>query len=874
VAGSVSIFAGFSTHYYDVTAQNAEDSGYTVVQSDSAVGLSVCSGNPQCFVPVGVDWRLSAAANAARVLSIIQQVLAITGSDRVDILAHSQGGLVANALVHIPTSVGDIYRIVTLGTPYLGAPEAWSELLYAEPCLDHHYFGCPLDPGVVQSLIENYPGAAELDPSEADFAASLRSPMFNSAASLTYAQAQTVEAAALATLTAPATPRDTALVAAAAAFHDATDDWAPLDPQVGLLRMVGYDSGGASEECAPAFVPCNAAELGSYNDDATIVSVDADAEAGLANPHLTPESYGTGDGTVPLYSASLYDPATEFDDRGLGHNMYWCGISHDGLAQSTSVWQDAEAYLEGALNPTVDSAGNTCPDGTYGSIASLGLIGAPANTAITLTAAPNPAVAGQNVTFTAAVSPSTATGTVTFSDGSTPLGSATLSGGVAIITTSTLTAGSQSITASYGGDADDNGSTSSPLIEEIDQPPSAYTAVSPFRVCDTRPAGGGITPNQCDDDSTGAGSGPILQGDRRVVTIDGFGGVPATGVTAVVVNTTAIAPTSETYLALYPDGSVRPDTSNLNPRVGEVEANLVEVAVSPAGKIDVFNALGSTNIALDIEGYVSSASTGVFIPVAPARICDTRAPVGGVLTTQCNLSGGGPILASGPVLTFNVHTASDNIPSSGVSAVVFNLTAIGPSAPTVLTAYAGGGIRPTASNVNLDPGQAVPNRVIVPVSSSGTVSIWNSVGSVNVAVDVNGWFGTSAGAQFSGLAPTRVCDTRGASVGCAEGLVGAGHVLNVRIAGVAGIPPLGGASAPVAVVANVTAVNATTGTVVTAYPGPLGSVVPSSSDLNIPSYEPVTNLIVVEVGADGTINLRNELGDINLIVDVLGYYSG
>jgi hypothetical protein len=84
---------------------------------------------------------------------------------------------------------------------------------------------------------------------------------------------------------------------------------------------------------------------------------------------------------------------------------------------------------------------------------------------------------------------------------------------------------------------------------------------------------------------------------------------------------------------------------------------------------------------------------------------------------------------------------------------------------------------------------------------------------------------------------------------------------------------MGGAGAPVAVVANVTAVNATTGTVVTVYPGPVGSAVPTSSGLNIPSFEPETNLVVVEVGADGTINLRNDLGDVNLIVDILGYYS-
>jgi hypothetical protein len=31
--------------------------------------------------------------------------------------------------------------------------------------------------------------------------------------------------------------------------------------------------------------------------------------------------------------------------------------------------------------------------------------------------------------------------------------------------------------------------------------------------------------------------------------------------------------------------------------------------------------------------------------------------------------------------------------------------------------------------------------------------------------------------------------------------------------------------------------------------------------------------VVVQVGADGRINLFNDAGSVNLIVDVLGYYS-
>jgi NHL repeat len=416
-------------------------------------------------------------------------------------------------------------------------------------------------------------------------------------------------------------------------------------------------------------------------------------------------------------------------------------------------------------------------------------------------------------------------------------------------------------------------------------PPAAhpYTAITPFRVCDTRPAAPGIVANQCD----APGNGPIGALTPRVVTIEGLGSQPVpSGATAVVVNVTAIAPTQATFVTLYPDLTGNPGTSNLNVSAGQVVANLVEVGLSAGGKIDVLNAAGTINVALDIEGYVSSASTGLYNALAaPVRICDTRAAAGAVRANQCNVGGAHPIVSTGPVLTFNVNTLTDGVPSSGVTAVVFNLTAIAPSQPTVLTAYPADVSRPEASNINLNPGTAVPNRIIVPVSSTGTVgnvSIWNGAGSVNVAVDIAGWFQATTGKQFTPLArPFRVCNTQngnpadgGETTGCAKATVSGGTALNIDVTGIDGIPQEGNAGAPTAIVANVTAVNATTGTFITVYPGPNTSPVPNASDLNVASYLPVPNLVVVTVDSvDGTINLYNALGNVNLIVDIYGYYS-
>ena len=417
-------------------------------------------------------------------------------------------------------------------------------------------------------------------------------------------------------------------------------------------------------------------------------------------------------------------------------------------------------------------------------------------------------------------------------------------------------------------------------------PPGPYTGVTPFRICDTRPIGPGVAANQC---NSGSGPhGPLGPSATRSITAAITGsGVPGTGVSAVVVNLTAIAPSVSTVLTVYPSSGAQPSTSNITPAAGKVIANLVEVALSPGGQFNIFNAAGTTNVAIDIEGYVSattSGTTGLFNPTTPTRICDTRTGRG-ITVNQCDGTGPQPILAGHP-LTFDVHGSGSPVPSTGVSAVVFNLTAIAPTANTVLTAYPSGAPSPRASNINILAGGVVPNRVIVPVPAHCSapnckVTIANGAGSVDVAVDIDGWYtdntGTQTGALFSGVAPSRLCDTRFGNSndpGCGKAPVSAGPagVLNIQVAGKAGIPSMSSANPPVAVVVNVTGVGATTGTYVTAYSSDALSP-PRVSDLNVLVGQADTNLVVVQVGSDGTINLYNAAGSVELIVDVFGYYS-
>lgn len=106
-----------------------------------------------------------------------------------------------------------------------------------------------------------------------------------------------------------------------------------------------------------------------------------------------------------------------------------------------------------------------------------------ANTTTTVSSLANPASIGQSITFTATVSVTAPgsgmpTGTVTFKDGTTTIGTGTLSGGTATLVTSSLASGSHNITATYGGDANFNTSTSSTLTQTVNKASTATTISS------------------------------------------------------------------------------------------------------------------------------------------------------------------------------------------------------------------------------------------------------------------------------------------------------------------------------------------------------------------------------------------------------------
>jgi hypothetical protein len=123
--------------------------------------------------------------------------------------------------------------------------------------------------------------------------------------------------------------------------------------------------------------------------------------------------------------------------------------------------------------------------------------------------------------------------------------------------------------------------------------PVAVT-ITPFRLVDTRPA---------PDGPVGGSAQPFGPGETRTYGAAGVGTVPADA-TGVVLNTTAVDATADSFLTLWPAGAPRPLASTLNPFPGRITFNAATVDLNATGQFSVYNLAGTVNVVIDVTGYL------------------------------------------------------------------------------------------------------------------------------------------------------------------------------------------------------------------------------------------------------------------------------
>ena len=312
---------------------NVSDFYNTTITSFEAAGYQL----NQTLFPWPYDWRKDIELNAGLLIQFIDQVRTTTGAARVDLVGHSQGGLVTLVALANPASSGKIRKAVTLGAPVLGATRSMALVQYQFLCFIGDQGSCFLHKPTLQTVLRNFPSAYELMPGAA----------FDQAVGkvLTLAYDRNtdgVDDGPLAYeqwLAIVAAERNSALADRNRAFHERYDTFVPADATTQVVRVIGS----------------NVATIQSITEDQVC--------PGNGQPcyfeYTT--TTGTGDGTVPLHAADLCNAATGFDRRAGVPNKLFSGVDHGALPTNGGVLDFVKGYLADTVSISPSAACETLP---------------------------------------------------------------------------------------------------------------------------------------------------------------------------------------------------------------------------------------------------------------------------------------------------------------------------------------------------------------------------------------------------------------------------------------------------------------------------------------------------------------------------------
>ena len=251
---------------------------------------------------------------------------------------------------------------------------------------------------------------------------------------------------------------------------------------------------------------------------------------------------------------------------------------------------------------------------------------------------------------------------------------------------------------------------------------SAYFPLTPQRIVDTR-TGLGVV-----------GGHPAKLGANQPITFTFTGFYQLTAVTG---NLTVVNSTSPWALYLGPDPIAHPSSSTINFSAGETIANDVTVAVNSTDAFSITYmgpAGATTDLVFDLTGFYAddpgAAGANLYVPLAPARLLDTR--VGNGLP--------GKLSANVPA-TFPV-TGRGGVPGD-VTAVTGNVTVVNSTSSWAVYLGPDPVPSPLSSNVNFSAGQIRCNGLSVALSAAGTLSAtYMSItgNTTDLVFDVTGFF--------------------------------------------------------------------------------------------------------------------------------------
>ena len=374
---------------------------------------------------------------------------------------------------------------------------------------------------------------------------------------------------------------------------------------------------------------------------------------------------------------------------------------------------------------------------------------------------------------------------------------------------------------------------------------SSYTPVSPSRILDTR-IGLGFARR-------------VNAGETFTLPLPA---VPA-GASAVVLNLTVTAPAGGGFVTIYPTGTVRPNASSINvDTVGQTIANLVTVITGAGGAVDIFSE-SAADLVADVQGYYTLANTaqaGLFKPVNPTRLLDTRSP--------------NPIrfgaLGAGEQVDLDVAGLA-GLPADATAAAL-KVTVTESAASGYWTVFPSGTAPPLVSNLNVEgAGGTIANQALARLNGGRTTVFSQSGG--HLVIDLVGWFtGPSTPPSDVGLfvpvSPSRLLDSRVPPLGDIPGAMpGHNRTAEVPVANRFGLPSTGIG----AVVVNATATQTADEGFFSLWPA--RTYRPTASSLNATrAGQTIANHVITPVSTDG-LGFYTQNGA-HLVVDLAGWYTG
>jgi hypothetical protein len=389
-----------------------------------------------------------------------------------------------------------------------------------------------------------------------------------------------------------------------------------------------------------------------------------------------------------------------------------------------------------------------------------------------------------------------------------------------------------------------------------------FVPTAPTRLLDTR---GGL----------GAKKARVATGGVVRLRVNGAAGISTA--TSATLNLTVVGAAGTGFVTAYPDGTKRPTASNVNYVKGQTVANLVDIPVPADGLVDFYVSKGPVDLVADVEGYRTAYPNGKGTVLSDSRsewgqffkILDTRdknyTPVVGKI-------------GAGKTVTFDarVDPVTYN-PTFGygtnAEAAILDVTETNATASSYVTAYQAGTTRPTASALNFAAGETRAATVVVPVDSTGKVTLYNHAGSVNLTVSVEGYYvtfatyrnadSTDVNRPVTTISPVRVLDTRNAT-GAPKKRLGPSGNLSFKAAGIGAVP-----ATATSVVLNLTAVNPSSNGFLDAWGD--ASPDPGASALNFMHSAPATPVLLYLPVSHGHVDLFNPYGTLDVVADVEGY---